>query len=137
MIKKYEWAILIGFSLPLGPYKDIKDYEHYKRLLQTRLFAIERKAFLAGYYKAFCFFSGPCMLCHPKECRKRPTNIADVIRFRILGHQLPCRNPSMSRPAMEGCGINVYATAQKAELPIKVLTSRQETPHNYGLLLVT
>lgn len=137
IIKEYEWAILIGFSLPLGPYKDPEHYAPYKALLQTKLFAIERAAFLAGYYKAFCFSSGPCMLCHPKGCRKKPTNVSDLIRFRLLGYQLPCRNPMMARPAMEGCGIDVFATAQKAGLPIQVLTSRREIPHNYGLLLVT
>jgi predicted metal-binding protein len=137
IIKKYQWAVLIGFSLPLGPYKDPKNYEPYIVLLQTKLFAIERAAFLAGYYKAFCFFSGPCMLCYPRGCRKKPSNVSDLIRFRLLGYQLPCRNPRMSRPAMEGCGINVFETAHKAGLPIRVLTSGREIPHNYGLLLVT
>jgi predicted metal-binding protein len=139
MLKEYEWAILIGFTLPLGPYKDIKHYPYYKALLQRKLFAVERAAFLAGYYKAFCFVSGPCRLCYPKECRMKKTvsNVSDLIRFRLLGYKLYCRNPRMARPAMEGCGIDVFATARKVGLPIKVLTSHEDIPHNYGLLLVT
>jgi len=139
ILKEYKWAILIGFTFPLGPYKDIKDYGHYKALLQRKLFVVERTAFLAGYYKAFCFSSGPCRLCYPQECRiqKPISNVKDLIRCRFLGFPLECRHPKMSRPSMEGCGIDVYATVQKAGLPLQVLTSPRDLPHNYGLLLVT
>lgn len=138
ILKDYEWAILIGFTFPLGPYKDAKNYTPYKALVQRKLFAIERAAFLAGYYKAFCFSSGPCRLCYPQECRmKKPvTNVSDLIRFRILGYKLYCRHARMARPAMEGCGIDVFATARKMGLPLQVLTSHEDILHNYGLLLV-
>lgn len=79
---------------------------------------LERYAFAKGYYKAFAFNSGPCRLC--EEC--------DLERG--------CRHPSEARPSLEACGIDVFATASAAGLPLRVVTSRDEKPNYYGLLLV-
>jgi predicted metal-binding protein len=80
--------------------------------------ALERELFLAGYYKAFGYACGPCHLC--KEC--------DL--------EGPCRHPDRSRPAMEACGIDVFATARAAGFPIEVVTSSDCEQNYYGLVLV-
>jgi predicted metal-binding protein len=79
---------------------------------------LEREAFLAGHYKAFGYACGPCHLC--EEC--------DV--------EGPCRHPHEARPAMEACGIDVFATARAAGFPIEVVTDRDCEQNYYGLVLV-
>jgi predicted metal-binding protein len=79
---------------------------------------IERQVFLKGFYKAFAMASGPCELC--EECN-------------LDGD---CRYPYEARPSMEACGIDVFQTAREAGFPIEVLTSYEDTPNFYSLLLV-
>ncbi|MBM4037797.1 MAG: DUF2284 domain-containing protein [Planctomycetes bacterium] len=80
--------------------------------------AMEREVFLAGYYRAFAYACGPCHLC--KECN--------------LGGA--CRHEDDARPAMEACGIDVFATARAAGFPIEVVASRDGEQNYYGLVLV-
>lgn len=80
--------------------------------------AIEREAFLAGYYKAFSFGSGPCRLC--ATC--------DVSQ--------PCRNNEQARPAMEAAGIDVFQTARSNGFDIEVLTATQCRGNYFGLVLI-
>jgi len=80
--------------------------------------ALEREVFLAGYYKAFGYACGPCHLC--KECDLEGA----------------CRHEDQARPAMEACGIDVFATARAAGFPIAVVTSRDCEQNYYGLVLV-
>lgn len=77
---------------------------------------LARVAFLDGYYKAIAFGSGPCMIC--KECG--------------VDH---CRFPKKTVPSMEGCGIDVFATARNNGFRIEPV--REETDeHNYfGLVM--
>jgi len=79
---------------------------------------LEREAFQAGYYKAFGYACGPCHLC--EECN----------------FDGPCEHPDESRPAMEACGIDVFATARAAGFPIGVVTSHRCEQNYYGLVLV-
>ena len=79
---------------------------------------LEREAFLAGYYKAFGFASGPCELC--AECALDEG----------------CRHPRRARPSMESCGIDVFRTVREAGFPIEVVTDRDQVPNFYGLLLL-
>lgn len=79
---------------------------------------IEREAFLDGYYKAFSFHAGPCHFC--ESC--------DPSR--------PCRNPALARPAMEAAGIDVFATAHRAGLPLEVARTRQCPQNYYSLVLI-
>lgn len=78
---------------------------------------LEREAFLAGYYAAFAMAAGPCRLC--EQCNLKR-----------------CLYPRIARPAMEACGIDVYATARKAGFQIRVVRNRTETPTYFGLLLL-
>ncbi len=54
---------------------------------------MERRIFLAGYYKAFGFGNGPCRLCGTCNLKR-------------------CTRTDQARPGMEACGIDVYATAR-------------------------
>ena len=79
--------------------------------------ALEREIFLAGFYKALAFGSGPCRLC--KEC-----NFEECIR------------PDDARPSMEACGIDVYATARANGFPIEVVRDETSDQNYYGLVLI-
>jgi len=79
--------------------------------------ALEREVFLAGYYKAFAYGAGPCSLCDKCTLER-------------------CVHPSDARPAMEACGIDVFATARAAGFPIEVVTDYDCPQNYYGLVLV-
>lgn len=79
---------------------------------------LEREAFLAGFYKAFAFSCGPCNLC------------------ATCAFEKGCRHAGEARPAMEASGIDVYATAHAAGLPIEVVTGPKCAQNYYGLLLL-
>jgi predicted metal-binding protein len=79
---------------------------------------LEREIFLSGYYKAFGMGSGPCELCESCSFDKG------------------CRHPEEARPAMEACGIDVFATARKHGLSIDVVRRRRDPQHYLGLVLI-
>ena len=78
---------------------------------------LERETFLQGYYRAFAFGAGPCMLC--KSCPEDG-----------------CKHPDQARASMEACGIDVYATARGNGYPIQVVRDEGSEQNYYGLLLV-
>ena len=80
---------------------------------------LERRAFLEGYYSAFGFSSGRCRLC--EKC-----NVEGGF----------CLKPMEMRPSMEGCGIDVFATAENAGFEMNILKSRNEEYYRIGLLLI-
>ena len=80
--------------------------------------ALERELFLGGHYKAFGLGSGPCRLC-------------EACTF-----EEGCRHPREARPAMEACGIDVFATARRHGFTIDVVRTRDETRRFFGLALV-
>lgn len=80
--------------------------------------ALERDLFLAGCYKALGLGAGPCDLC-------------DCCAF-----DKGCRHPRQARPAMEACGIDVFATVRKHGFAIDVVRDRDDPQHYFGLVLV-
>ncbi len=76
-----------------------------------------RQAFLDGYYKALAFGSGPCLIC--KSC-----------------HPDHCVFPEKAIPAMEACGIDVFATARAHGFEIQVLTEPDQEHNHFGLVLI-
>ncbi|MHC4198991.1 MAG: DUF2284 domain-containing protein [Planctomycetota bacterium] len=80
--------------------------------------ALEREAFLAGYYKAFGMGAGPCTLCD--EC----------------AFDEGCRHAAEARPAMEACGIDVFRTARANGFEIDVARDRDDPQHYFGVVLV-
>ena len=79
---------------------------------------LERELFLAGCYKAFGLGAGPCDLC--KECT----------------FEEGCRHPEEARPAMEACGIDVFATVRRHGFTIEVVRTCRDPQHYFGLVLV-
>jgi predicted metal-binding protein len=79
---------------------------------------MEREAFLSGHYKAFGLGAGPCRLCN--SC----------------AFDRGCRHPDEARPAMEACGIDVFATARKHGFTINVVRTPRDPQHYFGLVLV-
>jgi predicted metal-binding protein len=80
-------------------------------------FELEQDLFFQGFYKALGLGAGPCWLC--RECNLEQ-----------------CIHPLQARPAMEACGIDVYATARANGYPIQVVRDRTEIPNRYGLILI-
>ena len=80
---------------------------------------LERYIFLDGYHKAFGMGSGPCRLCD--ECNVKKGK---------------CLNPYEARPAMEACGIDVFATARNIGYPIEVVRNRKSKQNYYSLVLI-
>ena len=76
-----------------------------------------RRLFLDGYYKALAFGSGPCKLC--PSCAPEG-----------------CRFPGKAVPAMEACGIDVFATARAHGLEVRTLRVLGEERSHFGLILV-
>ena len=77
---------------------------------------LERELFLDGYYRAFAWVAGPCQLC--KTCDT----------------DAPCCHAERARPSMESAGIDVYATAHRAGLPIRVVRHERDEQNYYGLI---
>jgi len=80
--------------------------------------ALERTLFLDGHYKALGLGAGPCSLCPACAFEKG------------------CRHADRARPAMEACGIDVFATVRKHGFAIDVVRSRGDPQHYFGLVLV-
>ncbi len=103
MLDEYKRAVL--FEAPRGKAKKIAA-------------ALERKLFLAGYYKALGLGAGPCNLC-------------DSCAF-----EEGCCHPDQARPSMEACGIDVFVTVRRHGFTINVVRTRKTPQHYFGLVLV-
>lgn len=79
--------------------------------------SVARELFLDGYYKVIAFGSGPC-----KKCR--------------TCNEARCNFPGQTVPAMEACGIDVFATVRRNGLEIHTLRERGEEQNHFGLLMV-
>lgn len=102
MLKEYKRGLLIHGDR----YADMREI----------VTALEREAFLDGYWKAFAMASGPCEYC--KTCGEH------------------CRHPRKARPSMEACGIDVFTTVRANGYPIEVVRSKSCKANYYGLLLL-
>jgi len=81
---------------------------------------MEADLFKAGYYKAFAYLSGPCLLC--KSCAL------------LTGAE--CTKPGRARPSMEACGIDVFGTVRDAGFEIHTLSQRSEESSRFCMILV-
>jgi predicted metal-binding protein len=80
--------------------------------------ALEKQLFLEGHYKAFGLGAGPCSLCATCALSEG------------------CRHAEDARPAMEACGIDVFATARKHGFTINVVRTHKDPQHYFGLVLI-
>ena len=105
VLKDYSFALLMEGEPPT-------------REFQRSVLAAEREAFVAGYYKAFALWAGPCSLC--------PACVTDG----------RCRNRKECRPSMEGAGIDVFGTVRGAGITLSTLSDEGQFVKYYALLLV-
>jgi len=87
-----------------------------KNLSQKISYELETQAFFDGYY--FSFSMSDCALC--KTCR----------------YPEECKHPHKARPALQGLGIDVYATVRKQGLPIKTLVNKKEKQNWYSIVFI-
>lgn len=98
VLKKYQWGIII--------------HSGDKKVSQEVSYAIERMAFLDGYY--FAFSLSDCACC--AKCAG------------FSGGR--CANPGKARPAFHSVGIDVFKTVRQFGLPIDTL-KHEEDPQNW------
>lgn len=89
-----------------------------KAASQRISFAVEREAFLDGYY--FAFSLSDCGLCG--TCAK--------------SKNAPCVFPAQARPAFHAVGIDVFKTVRGLGLPINVLRDKDAEQHWYSAVFV-
>lgn len=97
-------------------------HAHDNAVINDIIPRLEQKIFLAGYYKALGFGSGPCRICENRGLK------CDTRR--------PCRYPVIARPAMEACGMNVFETARSNGFHIEVVRSHKQADDYYGVVLI-
>jgi predicted metal-binding protein len=111
---EFERAIL----LEVGPFVGPEKSDDESRRLNDIGLALERELFLAGFYKAWLMGAGPCDACG--ACTRGDD----------------CPTPERARPSMEGCGLDVYATARNAGRRIEVVRTRDAEYRFFALVLV-
>lgn len=97
--------------------KGILIHTHDKKLSQDISYNIEVNAFWDGYYLAWSM--SDCTMC--KRCAYPKDH---------------CRFPKKARPAMQGIGIDVYATVHKFNMPLKPLRTIDEEQNWYSMVLL-
>lgn len=115
----YQNVVLFEFA-------NLSSREGQEQARQVML-ELEKRAFLAGNYKAFSYAGGPCRLC--EKC------VAAEIEHATIADTRLCRHPEKLRPSMESCGIDVYATVRAADLEIEVIKSRDQHFKSFALLM--
>lgn len=90
---------------------------HENHIVKALAVKAAREAFLDGYYKVIAFGSGPCEKC--KVC-----NIEQ------------CNFPGETVPAMEACGIDVFATVRANGLEIETIRDIEAVQNHFGLILI-
>lgn len=113
VIDSYEKAILLHRRLKREEKREAK-----RRIFNEAVVHLEFELFYDGYYKAWSMGSGYCRLC--EECN--PNGL--------------CRKAFEARPAMEGCGIDVFKTARDNGFHIEVVRTHEEAINVFGLVLV-
>ncbi len=114
LVDEYNRAVLLHG----GPHHGRENSDPLSRRLNDAALTLERELFLAGFYKAWTMGAGPCDYCG------------------ACAVDAPCVAPERARPSMEGCGIDVFATAHAAGMPIEVVRDEDDEYHFYALVLV-
>ncbi len=79
--------------------------------------ALEKEMLGDGYYKAFGFGAGPCLLCEKCDMKE-------------------CSCPSLARPSLSGCGVDVFATVRANGFAMKFDIEDPSEADCYGLVLI-
>ncbi|TCL74158.1 putative metal-binding protein [Hydrogenispora ethanolica] len=104
IFERYQWGVIVHSTV--------------KKIAQKASFAIEREAFIDGYY--FAFSLSDCALC---------ANCAG-----LEGRE--CANPKLARPAFHSVGIDVFRTVRQLGLPIETLKDRDQPQNWYSAVFI-
>ncbi len=104
VFEEYSWGVII--------------HSTNKKISQDVSFAIERKAFLDGFY--FAFSLSDCALC--SECAG------------FKGKE--CLNPKKARPAFHSVGIDVFRTVHQLNLPLETLKNEHQQQNWYSAVFI-
>lgn len=111
----YRSALLVWIEAAAGD-----DLPTARRRLHQAIIDVERAAFLDGSYKAFGMVDGTCLWCaEDQECAPSA-----------------CRHPQKVRPSVGACGVDAFATAAAAGVPLQVVRERGDAYRLLGLLLI-
>ncbi len=113
VVRCYDRAILVTYEAA-GSSKR----RAVRKKVHRDLLALEREIFLDGFHKALAFVAGPCNLCRTCDVSK------------------PCKLPGEPRPAMEACGIDVFATFANAGVKLDVVRSESDPYKLCAMILV-
>lgn len=94
-------------------------HTHDKKSSHEASFQLESLAYVDGYY--FAFSLSDCALCD-NGC--------------AYGENKPCRFPQKARPAAQGVGIDVFATARKFGMPIETLADGDKQQNWYSFVFL-
>lgn len=103
ILDSYSCALLIRF----------KGHERVNEVVVS----LEKEMLRDGYYKAFAFGAGPCLLCERCDTER-------------------CTFVSDARPSLSGCGVDVFATVRANGFAMKVETEDPAVVDCFGLILV-
>ena len=112
MLDEYRVGLLYAYTCR-GP-----DNSAPRRKMERFLARAERTIFLDGFYRAFALGAGPCRLCAVCDTARR------------------CRHPESARPALEACGIDVFATCRNAGIGLEVVRDYDDRQKYVNLILI-
>ena len=119
ILKEYRKALLLCGSLRNG---DFYRENQKKRRIQVNTWkgtvALERRLFLAGYYKAFSLVSETCALC--KTCR----------------YPAECKFPTDRRPSVESCSIDIFQTLKNINKQFQIAQNVTAEYNCYSIILL-
>ena len=119
VLKDYRQALLLcGVQRNSDFYKN----NRRKRRIQVNTWkgtlALERRLFLAGYYKAFGLVSESCALC--KTCT----------------YPQECKFPGDRRPSVESCSIDIFKTLGNINKQFRISQSVASEYNCYSIILL-
>ena len=115
-VRDYREAVIFHFT---GAVDQPEDRTAWCREINLKLLEVERRVFLAGYYKAFIMFTDDCAWC--RTC---------------IGSREKCVNKTVARPSPEALAIDVFDTVRTGGLSIGVLTDYTQAMDRYAILLI-
>jgi predicted metal-binding protein len=119
VLKDYREALLLCGTIKNGHfYRD----NNRKRRIQVNTWkgtlVLERRLFLAGYYKAFSLVSEKCALC--KSCT----------------YPNECKFPQDRRPSIEACSIDIFQTLKNINREFQIASEVNSEYNCYGIILL-
>jgi predicted metal-binding protein len=119
ILSEYKKALLLCGSIKSTQfYRD----NYQKRRKQVQIWkgtvALERRLFLAGYYKAFALVAESCALC--RECT----------------YPQECKFPMDRRPSVESFSIDVFRTLENIGKQFEIAKDIMKEHNCYGLILL-